>query len=143
MVIYSSFEHTGKQIGTLSGEWLKEVLLPMPPAQAPEFESMPIERQSLSFIIQHDSMGLHCRTQMGEADTRCQPLALSLHRSSLRMHRSICTPSNIDSLCSLWQDQAVCFCGLTSPFYLSVITLEMSDPKNKRGPEKCSNTVGR
>lgn len=134
MVIYSSFEHTEKQIATFCGEWLKEALLPMPPGQTSEFESMPIERQSLSFIIQHDSMGLHRRTQMGEADTRCQPLAISLHLSPLCVHISICTPSNIDSLCSLWQDQAVCFCGVTTPSYLSVITLEMSDPTNKRGP---------
>lgn len=56
----------------------------------------------------------------------------SFSLSSLYMHKYIRTPSNIDSLCSLWQAQAVCFCGLTSPLYLSVITLELSDPKTKR-----------
>lgn len=58
----------------------------------------------------------------------------SLCLSSLNMHKYICTPSNIDSLCSLWQAQAVCFCGLMSPLYLSVITLELSDPKTKGSP---------
>lgn len=52
------------------------------------------------------------------------------------MHKYICTPSNIDSLCSLWQAQAVCFCGLMSPLYLSVITLELSDPKTKGSPRR-------
>lgn len=57
-----------------------------------------------------------------------------LCRPSLNMHKYICTPSNTRSLCSLWQAQAVCFCGLMSPLYLSVITLELSDPKTKREP---------
>lgn len=57
-----------------------------------------------------------------------------LWRPSLYTHKYICTPSNTRSLCSLWQAQAVCFCGLMSPLYLSVITLELSDPKTKREP---------
>lgn len=114
----------------------------MPPGLAGGFASVPIQRQSLCFIIQHDSMGLEWRTQMGATDARCQPLALSLCLSSLYMHKYIHMPSNIDSLCSLWQAQAVCFCGLTSPFYLSVITLELSDPKTKREPVVCASTVG-
>lgn len=60
----------------------------------------------------------------------------------LYIHKYIGTPSNINSLCSLWQAQAVCFCGLTSPLYLSVITLELSDPKTKREPAMCASTVG-
>lgn len=87
-------------------------------------------------------MELERRTQMGATNARCQPLALSLCLSSLYMHKYICTPSNIDSLCSLWQAQAVCFCGLMSPLYLSVITLELSDPKNTREPALCASTVG-
>lgn len=134
MVINSSFQRSGKQIGTLTGVWLKEALLPIPSGLARGSASVPIQRQSLCFIIQHDSMGLERRTQMGATDARCQPLALSLRLSSLYMHKYIRTPSNIDSLCSLWQAQAVCFCGLMSPLYLSVITLELSDPKTKREP---------
>ena len=114
----------------------------MPPGLAGGFASVPIQRQSLCFIIRHDSMGLECRTQMGATNARCQPLALSLRLSSLYMHKYIHTPSNIDSLCSLWQAQAVCFCGLTSPLYLSVITLELSDPRTKREPVVCASTVG-
>lgn len=87
-------------------------------------------------------MGLERKTQMGATNARCQPLALSLCLSSLYMHKHICTPSNIDSLCSLWQAQAVCFCGLMSPLYLSVITLELPDPKTKREPVVCASTVG-
>lgn len=60
----------------------------------------------------------------------------SLCLYSLNMHKYICTPSNIDSLCSLWQAQAVCFCGLMSPLYLSVITLELSDPKTEGSPRR-------
>lgn len=142
MAINSSFQHSGKQIGTLTSEWLEEALLPVPPGLAGGSASVPIQRQSLCFIIQHDSMGLERRTQMGATNARCQPLALSLCLSSLYMHKYICTPSNIDSLCSLWQAQAVCFCGLMSPLYLSVITLELSDPKTKREPVVCASTVG-
>lgn len=127
----------GKQIGTLTSEWLQEALLPVPPGLAGGSARVPIQRQSLCFIIQHDSMGLERGTQMGATNARCQPLALSLCLSSLYMHEYICTPSNIDSLCSLWQAQAVCFCGLMSPLYLSVITLVLSDPKTKREPAVC------
>lgn len=88
-MINFSFEHTGKQIGTLTGEWLKETLLPMPQGLARGFASVPIQRQYLSFIIQHDSMGQEHRTQMGEANARCQPLAVSLSLSlqpQMHMH---------------------------------------------------------
>lgn len=142
VAINSSSELSGKQIGTLTSEWLEEALLPVPPGLARGSASVPIRRQSLCFIIQHDSMGLERRTQMGATDARCQPLALSLCLPSLYMHKYIRMPSNIDSLCSLWQAQAVCFCGLTSPLYLSVITLELSDPKTKREPTVCASTVG-
>lgn len=142
MAINSYFEHSGKQIGTLTGEWLEEALLPIPPGLAGGSASVPIQRQSLCSIIQHDSMGLEHRTQMGGTDARCQPLALSLCLSSLYRHKYICTPSNIDSLCSLWQAQAVCFCGLMSPLYLSVITLELSYRKTKREPVVCASAVG-
>lgn len=30
IAINSSFEHSGKQIGTLTGEWLEEALVPVP-----------------------------------------------------------------------------------------------------------------
>lgn len=87
--INTSFEHSGKQIGTLTGEWLKEALLPMPSGLAGRFARVPIRRQTLCFIIQRDSVGLERRTQTGESDARCQPLALSLHLSSLhtQIHR--------------------------------------------------------
>lgn len=87
--INTSFEHSGKQIGTLTGEWLKEALLPMPSGLAGRFARVPIRRQTLCFIIQRDSVGLEHRTQTGESDARCQPLALSLHLSSLhtQIHR--------------------------------------------------------
>lgn len=85
--INSSFEHSGKQIGTLTGEWLEEALLPIPPGLAGGSASVPIQRQSLCFIIQRDSMRLERRTQMGATDARCQPLALSLSLSPL----STCT----------------------------------------------------
>lgn len=81
----------------------------MPPGLAGGFASVPIQRQSLCFIIQHDSMGLECRTQMGATDARCQPLAFSLCLSSLYMHKYIRTPSNIDSLCSLGKPKLFAF----------------------------------
>lgn len=140
MAINSAFEHSGKQIGTLTGERLEEALLPIPPGLAGGFASVPI--QSLCSIIQHDSVGLEHRTQMGASHARCQLLALSLCLSSLYMHKDIRPLSNMYSLCSLWQVQVVLLCGLTSPLYLSVITLGKSDPKTKRELVVCASTVG-
>lgn len=86
-----------------------------------------------------DSQAL--RQSVGRCGARNELMADIWHRPpphlcgpSLYMHKYICTPSNTRSLCSLWQAQAVCFCGLMSPLYLSVITLELSDPKTKREP---------
>lgn len=98
----------------------------MPPRLARGFASVPNQRQSLSFIIRNDSVRLSNRSSMGEADARCQLLDLSLFLSSLYMHTCICTPSNIDTLCSLWQAQTVCFRVLMSLLYLSNI-LELSE----------------
>lgn len=87
----SSFEHSGKQIGTLTGEKLEEALLPLPSGLAGGFASVPIQRQSLCFIIQHDSMGLEWRTQMGATNARCQPLALPFSLSLPFLHAQIHT----------------------------------------------------
>lgn len=46
--------------------------------------SVPTQKQSLCFIVQHDNMGLEHRTQMGATNARCQPLAFSLSLLSLQ-----------------------------------------------------------
>lgn len=141
--INSCLGHSGKQIGTLTSEWLEEAL----PARAfgagrgiYGVRRIKSTLSALSFgvTVWGRSGGAH----MGPSDARCRPLALSLRRSSLNMLKYIRTPSNIDSPCSLWQAQAVCFCGPTSPLYLSVITLEVSDPKTKREPVASASSVG-
>lgn len=132
MAINSPSEHSGIQIGTLTSEWLGAMLWFLPQGVARRSANVPIQRLSVS---QWDSMVLENRTQNElMADIWQCPPPLRLCRPSLYMHKYICTPSNTRSLCSLWQAQAVCFCGLMSPLYLSVITLELSDPKTKREP---------
>lgn len=130
--INSPSEHSGIQIGTLTSEWLGAMLWFLPQGVARRSANVSIQRLSVS---QWDSMVLEYGTQNElMADIwHCTP-PLRLCRPSLYMHKYICTPSNTRSLCSLWQAQAVCFCGLMSPLYLSVITLELSDPKTKREP---------
>lgn len=85
-------------------------------------------------------MGLQHRTQMGEANARCQPLvfffSVSLY-SQIYLHTlqhwlplfPLASPSCL----LLWPDE---------PVYLSVITLELSNPNNKRDSEMCASSVG-
>lgn len=92
------------------------------------------DSQAIS-LLYHSAWQYGAGAQHSDGGDQCQMSAISsLCLYSLNMHKYICTPSNIDSLCSLWQAQAVCFCGLMSPLYLSVITLELSDPKTKGSP---------
>lgn len=109
MAIHSSFEHSGKQIGTLTVERLDEAFLPIPPGLAGGFASVPI--QSFCFIIQHKSARLEHRPQMGANRARCQLLALSPSRYCFYMHKYIHSlpPFSLASPMLLWPDKPSLF----------------------------------
>lgn len=109
MAIHSSFEHSGKQIGTLTVERLDEAFLPIPPGLAGGFASVPI--QSFCFIIQHKSARLEHRPQMGANRARCQLLTLSPSRYCFYMHKYIHSlpPFSLASPMLLWPDKPSLF----------------------------------
>lgn len=140
MAINSSFEHSGKQIGTLTGEWLEEALLPILP-RAGRGICKCADSEAIS-LLYHSAWQRGAGAQDSDGCDRCQMSAISsFSLSLLSQHAQIHTHAlqhwlPLFSLASpscllLWPDEPSLFIC----YYIGVVR-----SKNQEGaPDVCQH----